>query len=113
MRYIDAEALKEQFINTNANGINLAIDRYALKCIEDAPSIDLADYVPKDFHDKTCEEMAKRHQEEIANMVSVVRCRECKHRAYCYGDVLWTNKRQTVDIHKTVDFCSYGERREP
>lgn len=40
----------------------------------------------------------------------LVRCKECKHRTYCYGDVLWTNKRQTVDIHKTVDFCSFGER---
>lgn len=37
--------------------------------IQDAPSIDLADYVPKNFHDKTCEAMAKRHQEEIADMV--------------------------------------------
>lgn len=40
----------------------------------------------------------------------VVRCRECKHKTYCYGDVLWTNKRQTVDIHKDIDFCSFGER---
>ena len=40
-RYIDADAVKEKFINSNANGINLAIDRYALKCIEDAPSIDI------------------------------------------------------------------------
>ena len=39
------------------------------------PSVD---YVPKEFHDKTCEAMAKRHQEEIADMVSVVRCKECK-----------------------------------
>lgn len=42
--------------------------------------------------------------------IDIVRCKECKHRTYCYGDVLWTNKRQTVDIHKTVDFCSLGER---
>ena len=42
--------------------------------------------------------------------IDIVRCKECKHRTYCYGDVLWTNKRQTVDIHKTVDFCSFGER---
>lgn len=35
------------------------------------PSIDLDDYVPKDFHDKTCEAMAKAHQAEIADMVRV------------------------------------------
>ena len=53
---------------------------YMAQRIEDAPSIDLADYVHKDFHDKTCEAMAKRHTEEISDMVSVVRCKECKHR---------------------------------
>ena len=42
--------------------------------------------------------------------VSVVRCKECKHRTYCYGEVHMTNKRQTVNIHKDIDFCSYGER---
>ena len=59
MRLIDADALKENFINTDANGINLAIDRYALKCIEDAPTIDA---------------------------VSVVRCKECvrrKNNGFC------------------------------
>ena len=40
-RYIDADALKEKFINSDANGIALAIDKYALKCIDDAPSIDI------------------------------------------------------------------------
>lgn len=39
-RLIDADALKKKFINANAEGINLAIDRYALKCIEDAPTIE-------------------------------------------------------------------------
>ena len=43
--------------------------RLAKNIIEDMPSIDLADYVPKDFHDKTCEAMAKRHQEEIADIL--------------------------------------------
>ena len=53
--------------------------RLAKNIIEDMPTIDLADYVPKDFHDKTCEAMAKAHQEEIADMVSVVRCKECRY----------------------------------
>ena len=33
--------------------------RLAKNIIEDMPTIDLTDYVPKDFHDKTCEAMAK------------------------------------------------------
>ena len=47
---------------------------------------------------------------DTAPHIDIVRCKDCRHRTYCYGDVLWTNKRQTVDIHKTVDFCSFGER---
>lgn len=71
--------------------------------IFDAPSIDLADYVPKDFHDKACEAMAKRHQEEIADMVSVVRCKECVFR----------NKKYLCQVIETDadDYCSYGERK--
>jgi hypothetical protein len=45
-----------------------------------------------------------RYAEEI------VRCKECKHRTYCYSEVHMTNKRQTIDTHKDLDFCSYGER---
>ena len=85
MRLIGADALMESIKNTADLGgwIGEAlyqIKQVAIKYIDSAPSID------------------------------IVRCKECKHRTYCYGDVLWTNKRQTVDIHKTVDFCSYGER---
>lgn len=39
-RLIDADALMEKFQNTNANGINLELDKYALKCIKDAPTIE-------------------------------------------------------------------------
>lgn len=35
---------------------------------EDINAIPSVDAVPKDFHDKTCEAMAKRHQEEIAEL---------------------------------------------
>ena len=38
-RLIDADALKVKFAKTDANGINLELDRYALKCIETAPTI--------------------------------------------------------------------------
>ena len=70
-RYINAEALKEKYtmvIKRYSGGI---MERPAvlLETIDEAPSIDLADYVPKDFHDKTCEAMAKAHQEEIANIL--------------------------------------------
>lgn len=34
------------------------------------PHIELDDYVPKDFHDKTCEAMAKAHQAEILELTA-------------------------------------------
>ena len=83
--------------------------------IEDAPSIDLDDYVPKDFHDKTCEAMAKAHQEEIADMVRVVRCKECDMSEVYQSDSngvmaryckAFTPTRMVADD----DYCSYGER---
>ena len=86
--------------------------RLAKNIIEDMPSIDIADYVPKDFHDKTCEAMAKAHQEEIADMVSVVRCKECRHN---YSKALNHGKMQprcdfTDRKLSENDYCSRGER---
>ena len=76
--------------------------------LKGAPSIDLADYVPKDFHDKTCEAMAKRHADEIASMPDIVRCKECKewdkNDHECYLD------RGGLYFPNADDFCSYGER---
>lgn len=85
--------------------------------LKGTPSIDLeADYVPKDFHDKTCEAMAKRHQEEIADMVSVVRCKECRHWGGCKNTMHNSHKcgrAENVDYWtRADDFCSYGERSD-
>lgn len=71
-RYIDADALKEKYtmvIKRYSGGI---MERPAvlLETIDDAPHINLADYVPKDFHDKTCEAMAKAHQAEILKLTA-------------------------------------------
>ena len=40
MRLIDADKLKENFNNADACGLNLELDRYAIKCIDNAPTID-------------------------------------------------------------------------
>lgn len=46
-------------------------------------------------------------QEPAADVVEVVRCKDCKHRNpngwKCLRDNLW---------HNMTDFCSYGERKE-
>lgn len=61
-KYINIEA----FNDWHDDGYDLYAYYHTL---EKAPSIDLDDYVPKEFHDKTCEAMAKRHQEEIADIL--------------------------------------------
>lgn len=116
-KWINVDSIINKF-NSHVGFTTCADVKRAIKLIQDEPSIDLADYVPKDFHDKTCEAMAKAHQEEIADIVRVVRCKECKK---CYKDTDALTK-QTVLIcqkHKhefdwekveADDFCSYGER---
>lgn len=113
-RYIDAdEAIKvmacEMCAEAQSQGYDVdGVEDFipeATAWMNDAPSIDLADYVPKDFHDKTCEAMAKAHQEEIADMVRVVRCKECKHRKK-NGFCLEHNRYEKNDN----GYCSCGER---
>ena len=101
MRFIDADKL-EKIIRKRVYAVEV---EDILAEISNAPHINLDDYVPKDFHDKTCEAMAKAHQEEIADMVSVVRCKECKHRKK-NGFCLKHNRYEKNDN----GYCSYGER---
>lgn len=83
--------------------------------IKQLEGIDPDDYVPREFHDKTCEAMAKRHQEEIADMVSVVRCKECRYCKRKKGTfkgepiIFYRCEENNRDV-ESDDFCSYGER---
>lgn len=47
--------------------------------------------------------------------IDIVRCAECKYEPICSHSVQHTTHEPTsVTIgYKSVDFCSYGERREP
>lgn len=78
-RAIDADALKERFKSADANGINLALDRYALKCIDEAPTIDA---------------------------IRVIRCRNCL--SYAKRNDGEGKCRWHKSIVKDDDFCSYG-----
>lgn len=125
-RYIDADALDRAFSKLRFNNDG-ELEHYGDRpnwylwgsevenLIADAPSIDLADYVPKDFHDKTCEAMAKAHQEEIADMVSVVRCKECRYCKRKKGTfkgepiIFYRCEENNRDVEND-DYCSFGER---
>ena len=114
-RYIDAEWLKAEFPHNEDWNYPVNTNSYVVEMIDEAPHIDLDDYVPKDFHDKTCEAMAKRHQEEIADMVSVVRCKECRYCKRKKGTfkgepiIFYRCEENNRDV-ESDDFCSYGER---
>lgn len=75
----------------------------------------LTDMIPKDYHDRVCEAMAKRHQAEIANMVEVVRCKECKHwygESEMYEDREYKKCHQLCGQYMNAEFwCKYGERQ--
>lgn len=106
-RYIDADAMKEwidEYVSVFKKSDNKDIKGY----IEHQPTIEA---VPKEFHDKTCEAMAKRHQEEIADMVSVVRCKECKHwhSGNCWGIPFSGDDASYIET-ESGDFCSYGQK---
>lgn len=70
IRYIDVDALIEGITNKFYDEASTAeaFDMVNKVCdyITDAPSIEA---VSKDFHDKTCEAMAKRHTEEIQRLM--------------------------------------------
>ena len=41
-----------------------------------------------------------------ADVVEVVRCKDCKHKEQCCEFIMISGK------DKNIDFCSYGERRD-
>lgn len=88
MRLIDADALKEW------------IDEY-VSVFKKSDTREIKGYVE---HQPTIDAIPIEHI-NLLNLVSVVRCKECKHKDkivnYCY------EKDRKVDGD---DFCNYGER---
>ena len=115
-RYIDAERIRLLMKHDRLLQGNCEYELWKQEVdrqVNALPYIELDDYVQKDFHDKTCEAMAKAHQEEIADMVRVVRCKEC---LYWRAHETWSEcERWTDDPYESAktkadDFCSCGER---
>ena len=110
-RYIDADKLiadlEKWKRNPNNDDSSMDLVNHFQGIIQAEPT---ADVIPREFHDKTCEAMAKRHQNEIADMVSVVWCKVCVKRMR--GDCPMCNgcKLDRVPTEDD-DYCSYGERK--
>ena len=84
MRLIDGDALIEQLKSSSAYN-DYEWSMYADGFIEDIENAPTIDVVPKDFHDKTCEAMAKRHTEEIQKFMWIP-CSERLPREYSDGE---------------------------
>ena len=69
-------------------------------------SVSENDWVGFDTIDEILSEMP------AADGVEVVRCKDCKYDSLCFSDVEMTNRRQTEKIHKQIEWCSYGERKD-
>ena len=95
-RYIDADAIQWHE------------DGWAFIYRDKVPSIDLDDYVPRDYYEKVVSEMAKRNVEAA----DIVRCKECER---WWGNHWHDNEdgKCPMDAWISEDgFCSYGERGE-
>lgn len=51
--------------------------------------------------------------EEIKEIMSVVRCKDCKHRDHCHKTVAHTKKHDGFREHwsEPIEWCSKGERK--
>ena len=77
--------------------------------IKDAPSADALLIQEIDFHKKVSRIEAEKVvdlEHKLADMVSVVRCKDCRHRG------LFSCPLADNDFQKDEDFCSWGERKE-
>ena len=45
-----------------------------------------------------------------ADVVEIVRCKDCKHQAHCSRNIATFGKG--YDMYENISFCSYGERGE-
>ena len=86
-RYIDAYKLEQEF-KTNVSKYNVTIDG--------------SEY-PVFLVDHT---LHKVRNFPTADVVEVVRCKDCKYKEQCCEFTMISGR------DKSLDFCSYGERRD-
>ena len=83
---------------------------FAQTILKDVPEVDA---IPRDYYEKVVEELCRKHTEEIANMPTIVRCKECKwYRAYADQHGCWERCDRTMMKANADGFCSYVERKD-
>ena len=131
-RWIDADALEDSIIEKWGidpkyldDSLDALKDAQTLEWINSAPTIEPKTKVIAQVafdEDKLREivheavERIKGEYDIVDNLdaVSVVRCSECKYNSICNHNVQHTTRdMSSVTIgYKSVDYCSYGERRD-
>lgn len=117
-RLIDADALHEA-LNTKQKWVVRCGDKHnegytydqVHFAIDEAPTIDAVSVV----HGEWKPFDLKWGRSIAMPFLDIVWCEECKHKLICSHSVQHTTHEPTsVTIgYKSVDYCSYGERREP
>ena len=46
-----------------------------------------------------------------ADVVEVVRCKDCKHKEHCFSMVHMFEENERDSVNRDIDYCSYGERK--
>lgn len=105
-RYIDADALKEQMLKYGFHSADQTVTEF----VED--TLPTADVVPMEYHERCLELEVKKR----ANMVEVVRCKDC-----VYWQTDWIpNTGGNRGCHycemmdsftEPLNYCGYAERK--
>ena len=103
-RYIDAD----EFLENESEAYMRAQVSFAEEHA-DTPMKDLTRYVNEAVHKKI---QMLINATESADVVEVVRCKDCIHNDQCKHRVVMWVEDPINTWHKDIDFCSYGERKE-
>ena len=102
-RYIDADKLKDNFCDACAT-----LKRYG-RTVEECRN-------KTDSYGNKCFKMRLIDAIPTADVVEVVRCRDCKHNRDNGGDcdrtIILNEYDSTEYRYAGLEYCSYGERKE-
>lgn len=69
--------------------------------------------IQHDMYDKPFDYLAEIDYQPTADVVEIVRCKDCKHYCPVYADTMGGRDCLLLKtITRADDFCSYGERKE-
>ena len=92
-RYIDADKMLKEYQETLCFNVLCSL----------CPFLD-------NIKDDNCQVEKWINEQPTADVIEVVRCKDCKHGSQYTNDKVWCSLGATS--YRLNDYCSYGERRE-